>query len=110
MAATSIARSPVPTCFNGTPMRGNTWHKALLTVAALTLGCHREAPTPEQCLGLAQGVLSSAPGRALDTASLRSLTLRCIDEPFDKRVVECVSDGYSATTCMTLVPPQASER
>lgn len=34
--------------------------------------------------------------------SVEMLTLRCIDEPFDPQIVECISDGYAPATCLRL--------
>jgi hypothetical protein len=91
--------------------------RALAVVGALgagLTGCQRKAPGPEECLAFAKiwlqqrkfdSLLAQAPEEAFD-----ELVSRCLTEPYDRALVECVISKRRPENCRVDYARRAESR
>jgi len=65
--------------------------------------CQRQAPGPDECVSFAETWLRSErpqPRNPLaGDATFDKLVLKCLTEPYDRKLVECVIDGQPPDRC-----------
>ncbi len=72
-----------------------------LTLVALTPGCERAAPGPDECVAFAEAWLRARrPATRLEAdTAFDELVRRCLTEPYDRELVSCVVGGQNQDRC-----------
>jgi hypothetical protein len=79
-----------------------------LLFCALTLGCQRKLPGPQECRAFALASLGVEPetsavalSRQLElTARAEELTRQCLTTPWDYPLLDCLAQGHSSRACL----------
>jgi hypothetical protein len=74
---------------------------SLGALALIALGCERAAPGPDECVAFAETWLRSRrPATRLEAdTAFDELVRRCLTEPYDRELVECVVSGQNPDRC-----------
>jgi hypothetical protein len=81
-------------------------------VALLAIGCERVAPGPDECVAFAQAWLHARrPASRLEAdTAFDELVRRCLTEPYDRELVDCVVRGHNQEGCRVEYARRAESR